>query len=130
MVDIMVTQCTNELCIDEELEEEEESFFEEKFWYFIIPSLVFLGISITLEFLKVAVLLSQILAIASILLSGYGILKEAIEDVLSKRITANILMLVAGVASFFILHGQEGATAILLYAIAEFLEELTTDKRN
>ena len=128
MVDIMVTQCSNELCIDEELEEEEESFFEEKFWYFIIPSLVFLGISITLEFLTEAVLLSQILAIVSILLSGYGILKEAIEDVLSRRITANILMLVAGVASFFILHGQEGATAILLYAIAEYLEELTTDK--
>ena len=124
----MVTQCTNELCLDEGLEEEEESFFEEKFWYFIIPSLLFLGISITLEFLTEAVLLSQILAIVSILLSGYGILKEAIEDVLSKRITANILMLVAGVASFFILHGQEGATAILLYAIAEFLEELTTDK--
>jgi len=124
----MVTQCTNELCIDEELEEEEESFFEEKFWYFIIPSLILLGISITLEFLTEAVLLSQILAIASILLSSYGILKEAIEDVLAKRITANILMLVAGVASFFILHGQEGATAILLYAIAEYLEELTTDK--
>ena len=128
MVNIMVTQCTNELCIDEELEEEEESFFEEKFWYFIIPSVVLLGISITLEFLTDAVLLSQILAITSILLSGYGILKEAIEDVLAKRLTANILMLVAGVASFFILHGQEGATAILLYAIAEFLEELTTDK--
>ena len=128
MVNIMVTQCTNELCIDEELEEEEESFFEEKFWYFIIPSVALLGISITLEFLTDAVLLSQILAIASILLSGYGILKEAIEDILAKRITANILMIVAGVASFFILHGQEGATAILLYAIAEFLEELTIDK--
>ncbi len=126
---IHITQCTNELCIDEELEEEEEeSFFEEKFWYFIIPSVILLGISIALEFLTDAVLLSQILAIASILLSCYGILREAIEDILAKRITANILMLVAGVASFFILHGQEGATAILLYAIAEYLEELTTDK--
>lgn len=37
-------------------------------------------------------------------------------------------MLIAGVASFFILHGQEGATAILLYAIAERLEELTAEK--
>jgi len=37
-------------------------------------------------------------------------------------------MLIAGVASFFIVHGQEGATAVLLYAIAEYLEELTTDK--
>ncbi|MFX1287991.1 MAG: heavy metal translocating P-type ATPase, partial [Promethearchaeota archaeon] len=101
---------------------------EEKFWYFIIPSAILLGISIALEFLTEAVLLSQILAITSILLSCYGILKEAIEDILAKRITANILMLVAGVASFFILHGQEGATAILLYAIAEYLEELTTEK--
>ncbi|NVM16833.1 MAG: cation-translocating P-type ATPase [Candidatus Lokiarchaeota archaeon] len=123
-----ITQCTNELCLQEELEEEEESFFEEKFWYFIIPSMILLGISIALEFLTEAVLLSQILAIASILLSCYGIVKEAIEDILAKRITANILMLVAGVASFFILHGQEGATAVLLYAIAEYLEELTTDK--
>ncbi|MFX0048377.1 MAG: heavy metal translocating P-type ATPase [Candidatus Hermodarchaeota archaeon] len=126
---IDITQCTNELCIEEELEEEEEeSFFEKKFWYFILPSAVLLGISIALEFLTEAVLLSQILAITSILLSCYGILKEAIEDILAKRITANILMLVAGVASFFILHGQEGATAILLYAIAEYLEELTTEK--
>jgi Cd2+/Zn2+-exporting ATPase len=126
---ILITQCTNELCIDEELEEE-ESFFKEKFWYFIIPSATLLGASIALEFLTEAVLLSQILAVTSILLSCYSILNEAIEDVLAKRITANILMLVAGIASFFILHGQEGATAILLYAIAEYLEELTTDKSN
>ncbi|MBA7512607.1 putative cadmium-transporting ATPase [subsurface metagenome] len=54
--------------------------------------------------------------------------KEAIEDIRHKRITANILIIIAAVASFFIFHGQEGATAILLYAIAERLEEITTDK--
>ncbi len=53
---------------------------------------------------------------------------EAIEDIREKKITANLLMLIAGIASFFILHGQEGATALLLYAIAERLEEITTDK--
>ena len=37
-------------------------------------------------------------------------------------------MVIAAIASFFILHGQEGATAILLYAIAEYIEELTNDK--
>ncbi|MFX0011432.1 MAG: hypothetical protein ACFE9R_14055, partial [Candidatus Hermodarchaeota archaeon] len=125
-----MTQCSNELCLDGDIEEKEEkeSFFEEKFWYFIIPSVILLGISIAIEFLTEAVILSQIFAVSSILLSCYGILKEAIEDILGKRITANILMLVAGIASFFIFHGQEGATAILLYAIAEYLEELTTDK--
>lgn len=123
-----ITQCTKTLCLDESSEVEEESFFEKKFWYFIIPSLALLGLSISLELITDYVLLSQALAVASILLSGSEILKEAIEDVFSKRITANILMIVAGIASFFILHGQEGAMAILLYAIAEYLEELTTEK--
>jgi len=61
-------------------------------------------------------------------LSSPAVLKEAVEDIQEKKITANVLMLIAGVASFFIVHGQEGATAVLLYAIAEYLEELTTDK--
>ncbi|MFX0105776.1 MAG: heavy metal translocating P-type ATPase [Candidatus Hodarchaeota archaeon] len=87
-----------------------------------------LGISIFLEFAFEIVLIAQILAIASILLSSSGVVKEAIEDLSEKKITANLLMLIAGVASFFILHGQEGATALLLYAIAERLEEITTDK--
>jgi len=74
------------------------------------------------------VLISQLIAIFSISLSGTGVIKDAIEDVRKKRITANILMLIAAIASFFILHGQEGATALLLYSIAERLEEITTDK--
>jgi Cd2+/Zn2+-exporting ATPase len=81
-----------------------------------------------LEFSFENVLIAQILAIASILLSSFGVVKEAIEDLSDKKITANLLMLIAGVASFFIFHGQEGATALLLYAIAERLEEITTDK--
>ncbi len=112
----------------EEEEEEEESFFEENFWYFIIPAAILLGISMFLEFAFEIVLIAQILAIASIILSSSGVVKEAIEDLSEKKITANLLMLIAGVASFFILHGQEGATALLLYAIAERLEEITTDK--
>lgn len=81
-----------------------------------------------LEFVFENVLIAQILAIASIILSSSGVVKEAIEDISEKKITANLLMLIAGVASFFILHGQEGATALLLYAIAERIEEITTDK--
>ena len=120
-------ECSSPYCEIEE-EEEEESFFEEHFWYFIIPAAVLLGIAIFLEFFYELVLISQVFAISSIFLSSYGVVKEAIEDIKNKKITANILMIIAAVASFFILHGQEGATAILLYAIAERLEEITTDK--
>ncbi|MFX0084003.1 MAG: heavy metal translocating P-type ATPase [Candidatus Hodarchaeota archaeon] len=74
------------------------------------------------------IFVDQILAIVSIFLSSSGVIKEAIEDVKNKRITANILMLIAAIASFFIFHGQEGATALFLYAIAERLEEITAVK--
>lgn len=114
--------------VDLEHAEEQESFFEEHFWFFILPAAIILAVSIVLEFFTEQNLLSQSLAALSILLSGYGVASEALEDLKNKRITANILMLVAAIASFFILHGQEGATAILLYSIAEYLEELTTDK--
>jgi hypothetical protein len=39
------------------------------------------------------------------MLSSYGIVSEAIGDIKSKKITANILMLTAAIASFFIFHG-------------------------
>ncbi|MFX1455211.1 MAG: heavy metal translocating P-type ATPase [Promethearchaeota archaeon] len=109
-------------------EHEEESFFEENFWYFLIPAGILLAISIIVEPILELRAIDQILAVISILLSSPGVVKEAIEDIRNKKITANLLMLIAGVASFFILHGQEGATAILLYAIAERLEEITADK--
>jgi len=87
-----------------------------------------LGVSILLDITFEMKVIDQILAIIAILLSSSGVVKEAIDDIRNKKITANILMLIAGIASFFILHGQEGATAILLYAIAEKIEELTADK--
>jgi len=86
-----------------------------------------LAFSFYFEIVEV-VLLSQLLAGASVLLSGYAVASEAIEDISHKKITANILMMTAAIASFFILHGQEGATAILLYSIAEYIEEQTTEK--
>jgi len=120
--------CSHSYCELNEEELEEESFFEEHFWSFLIPAAILLGISIFLEFSFELVLISQLLAIFSIFLSSSGVVKEAFEDIRKKRITANTLMLIAAVASFFILHGQEGATALLLYAIAERLEEITTGK--
>ncbi len=126
----MTHACSSSACEHPlgDIEEEEDSFFEEKFWYFIIPSVILIGIAIFIEFTYGEVIFSQIFALTSIIFSSPGVLREAIEDIRRKRITANILMVIAAVASFFILHGQEGATAILLYSIAEKLEDITADK--
>ena len=120
--------CATDFSSTEDLIDGEESYFEERFWFFLIPSAILLGISIILEFFTREIVLSQIFAIISVCLSSPGIIIEAIEDIKNKKITANELMLIAAVASFFIFHGQEGATAILLYAIAEHLEDLTTER--
>ena len=117
--DISVVACSSDQCEDLRQKLESKSFFEEKFWLFIIPSAIILTISIILNFLSTQDLLSQTLAFISIIFSGYGVFRETIEDLMDKKITANLLMVIAAVASFFILHGQEGATAILLYSIAE-----------
>ncbi|MFX1496685.1 MAG: heavy metal translocating P-type ATPase [Promethearchaeota archaeon] len=121
-----MVECSSPVCEIEEVEK--ESFFEKNFWYFIIPSAILLGISIFLDFVFINVVIAQILAISSVLLSSFGIVKDAVKDIRKKKITANLLMLIAGVASFFIFHGQEGATALILYAIAERLELITTEK--
>jgi len=120
--------CSNgSVCkIDEGIND--ESFFEEHFWYFILFSGILILISILLDFLFHFTIISQILAIFSIFFSSYEVLEETLENIKNKKITANILMVIAAIASFFIFHGQEGATAILLYAIAEHLEEITTEK--
>ena len=121
---ITTIECSTSFC--EEIEE--ESFFEEHFWYFLIPAGIILTLSIFIEIAFELIIVDQILAIVSIFLSSSGVVKEAIENIKNKKITANILMLIAAIASFFIFHGQEGATALLLYAIAERLEEITADK--
>ncbi|MBA7518727.1 putative cadmium-transporting ATPase [subsurface metagenome] len=125
---ITIIECSTSFCEEIEEESEEESFFEEHFWYFLIPAGIILALSIFIEITFELINVDQILAIVSIFLSSSGVVKEAIEDIKNKKITANILMIIAAIASFFILHGQEGATALLLYAIAERLEEITADK--
>ncbi len=126
MKNTSLVSCSSPACNLDEAEE--ESFFEEHFWYFLIPSAIVLASSIFLDLFYREVVISQVLALISIGLSIPGIAKEALEDIKNKKITANTLMIIAGIASFFILHGQEGATAILLYAIAEKLEDITSEK--
>ena len=121
------TKCSH-IHMHSEEEEEEHSYFEENFWYFIGASGILILLSISLEFFFDYVLVSQIFALSSIILSGYDVFRETIENLRDRRITANLLMVIAAIASFIIMHGQEGAVAILLYAIAEHLEEITTER--
>ena len=123
-----MVECTEAHCNILEDEEENESYFEEHFWFFIGPSSLLLTLSIIINLFNNFIILSQILAIIAALLSVYGIFREAIENLLEKKINVNLLMIIAAIGSFIILHAQEGATVIVLYAIAVHIEEVTTEK--
>lgn len=128
MINISLVACPSPACNLNEEQIERESFFDKNFWFFIVPAAIILAISIIFDLVYNEVVIGQVMALIALGFSCPGILKEAIEDIKNRKITANILMMIAGIASFFIAHGEEGATAIILYAIAEKLESITTEK--
>lgn len=114
-------------CSIDELEEE-EGFFEKYFWYFIIASAVALFFSFVFEIGYEIIIIAQIFALISVALSAKEVIESAFKEILNKRLNANALMVIAMIGAFIIQKGQEGATAILLYSIAEKLEDITADK--
>ena len=81
-------ECSSAVCDDLDEDFEDKSFFEENFWYFLIPAGMILAISIFMDLAFELVIVDQTLAVIAILLSSSGVMKEAIEDVKNKKITA------------------------------------------
>jgi Cd2+/Zn2+-exporting ATPase len=108
--------------------EEEEGIFERYYWYFIISSAIALFLSFYFELGFELIIISQIFALISVALSAKEVIESAGRELLNKRLNANALMVIAMIGAFIIQKGQEGATAILLYSIAEKLEDITADK--
>ena len=114
--------------IDSVEEKKTEALFEKYFWYFIVVSAVFLFFSFYFELGFEAIFISQVFALVSVAFSSKDVIESAGREILKKRLNANALMVIAMIGAFIIQKGQEGATAILLYSIAEKLEDITTDK--
>ncbi len=114
--------------IDSINKQESEGTFEKYFWYFIVISAIFLFFSFYFEISFKVIIVSQIFSLISVALSSKGVIKSAGREIIKKKLNANALMVIAMIGAFIIQKGQEGATAILLYSIAEKLEHITSDK--
>lgn len=64
---------------------------------------------------------------AVVAVAGRGIFRKAIQSLSRRRLDMNCLMSIASVGAFFIGHAEEGAAVILLFFIAETLEEYAAD---
>ena len=73
--------------------------------------------------------LAQIAFLAATLIAGYSIIKKGLLGIVRKhRLDMNLLMTIAAAGAFAIGHGEEGAAVMLLFFIAEFLEDYAGDR--
>lgn len=94
----------------------------------IVLSLIMLGAGLYLEFFLNNDLLAQIAFFIVVLIAGYEILKKAIISIFRLKFNMNVLMSLAAIGSFLIGHGEEGASVMFLFFIAEFLEEYASER--
>ncbi|HID16255.1 MAG TPA: cation-translocating P-type ATPase, partial [Candidatus Atribacteria bacterium] len=95
----------------------------------IALSAIILSIGLIFEFKFKWETPAEILFIATTITSGYNIIRGGLSSLILKRkLSIDFLITVAAIGSFFTGHGEEGATVIFLFYVAEFLEEYAADR--
>lgn len=72
--------------------------------------------------------LPTVLFLLATVIGGYSILQGAARAVVVHRLDMNVLMTVAACGAFLIGAGAEGASIMVLYSIAEFLEQFAEQR--
>lgn len=108
--------------------EEKQPLWERKKVAVIIVSATLLSLGLSFEFVLKESTLATIFFLVVVAVSGYEIVKRGLSSLLKKRLDMNSLMTVAAVGAFLIGHGEEGATVMFLFSIAEFLEDYAVER--
>ncbi|HIQ29205.1 MAG TPA: cation-translocating P-type ATPase [Candidatus Caldiarchaeum subterraneum] len=99
------------------------SYINKEELYIIVVAGIMLATGLIIENYLNLTLLSNLLFLLVIAISGREIIINAIKKIFEKRITINLLMTIAAAGSFIIGHGEEGATVVYLFYIAETIEK-------
>lgn len=95
----------------------------------ILFSAILLSIGLVLEFILFQILLSHIVYLIVIVLSGRDIVKAGLTRLIrERRLDMNFLMTVAAVGAFISGHAEEGASVMFLFFLAEFLESYSAER--
>jgi len=108
--------------------EEKESLWNRKNLFITVSSAVLLPIGLYLDYFAGQELLSGILFLIIIALSGHELIKKGIMGLLKGNFNMNLLMTIAVLGSFTVGSGAEGAVIIFLFYIAEFLEDYASNR--
>jgi len=105
---------------EEELEKEKGSIWKNKEVLSIVAGAVLFALGIFFD--------RGFIFLASAVVSGNEIIKNGIRSLIRAKFRIEVLMLVASSGAFLIGHYGEGASVLLLFSIAEFLEEHASDR--
>ena len=118
-------ETTDALCscgCNESVFEEKESIWDKKNLFIIISSSILLPLGLYLEYVTDQGLISSIIFLAVVAISGHQLIKNGIIGLTKGNFNMNLLMTIAVLGSFAVGSGAEGAVIIFLFFIAEFLE--------
>ncbi len=97
-----------------------------------VYGLVFSGaalvVGLALNYLQGRSLLSDAILFAAMVVSGYEIAYSGLKALLRRRVTIDFLLTVAAVGATAIGHLEEGAAVIILFSLAERLEDYAGDR--
>ena len=83
---------------------------------------------IALRLLYGPILISSLLLLATMVLSGYKIAELGLRSLFRRYISINLLITIAAIGALAIGHIEEGAAVLLLFNIAERLEDYAADR--
>ncbi|MFA4936169.1 MAG: cation-translocating P-type ATPase, partial [Candidatus Methanoperedens sp.] len=108
--------------------EEKPPIWKQRSALIITLSSVLLALGLYVEFVLGMQLQANVLFLMVTVISGYSIMKRGFSALLKKRLDMNFLMTIAAVGAFSIGHGEEGASIVYLFFIAEFLEDYAGER--
>jgi len=108
---------------------EKEPLWKQKEVIAIVAAAAVFLVGVYLDIALFQHVLAQISFVAATLVAGYAVIKKGLLGVIRKhRLDMNLLMTVAAAGAFAIGHGEEGAAVMLLFRVAEFLEDYAGDR--
>jgi Cd2+/Zn2+-exporting ATPase len=97
-------------------------------WILLAISGVTFALGLSIRYLQGPTLISSLLLIATMIISGYKIAELGLRSLLLRHISINLLITIAAVGAFAIGHLEEGAAVVFLFNIAEKLEDYAADR--
>ncbi|BDZ67672.1 heavy metal translocating P-type ATPase [Methanobacterium ferruginis] len=115
-------------CCGGDIFQEKPPLWKQKPLLIICTSAAIFTIALILEKFFNQGLLAEIAFLVVVAVAGYEVITGAFKGLLKLHFNMNLLITIAAIGAFLIGHGEEGAAVILLFYVAEFLEDYASER--